>query len=101
MARKETKSYFVLGQNGSLGEVIRCTDTSAAEFELGQMRGSNCQRIARTTRQCTETEAMVFFQGAMAAVCHRDSRFNIAVEPNTFEEIARKTRRRRDTLNAY
>lgn len=101
MANKTTKNYYVLGQNGALGEIIRCTDTGAAEFELSQMHHSACNRIARTTRQCTETEAMRFFQGTMTAIHRRDSRYNIAVEPNTFEELGRKTRRRRDTLNAW
>ena len=93
------KNFYVLGQNGSLGEIIRCTDSGAAEFELAQMRLSPCHRIARTRRACTETEAMTFFVGKMAAVHRRDSRFNI--HENTFEKLQKATRRKRDTLNAY
>lgn len=100
MATKNTlKNFYVLGQTGALGEIIRCTDSGAAEFELAQMRLSPCQRITRTTRACTETEAMQFFQGQMTFVHHRDSRFNI--HENTFETLKRQTRRSRETKRAY
>lgn len=96
---KQKKDYYVLGQNGSLGELIRCTDDGAAEVEFGHMHLSPCKRIARTRRPATEQQALSWFQGEMTAIHRRDSRFNI--RENTFEELGRKTRRRRETLNAY
>jgi len=96
---QQRKDYYVLGQNGSLGELIRCTDDGAAEVEFGHMHLSQCKRIARTTRPTTEEKALAWFQGEMTAIHRRDSRFNIA--ENSFEELQRKTRRGRDTLNAY
>src|SRR5690348_13654961 len=93
---KQRKDYYVLGQNGSLGELIRCTDDGAAEVEYGHMHLSNCKRIARTTRPIAEEKALAWFEGKMTAVHRRDSRFNVA--ENTFEELQRKTQRRRETL---
>jgi hypothetical protein len=101
--QKEPKSFYVLGQNGALGELIRCSDDGAAEVEYGHMHLSNCRRIARTTRATTEDKALAWFQGEMTAIHRYESRFNIVSEDetNTFEELQRKTRRGRDTLNAY
>lgn len=99
---KEIKNFYVLGQNGSLGELIRCTDDGAAEIEYGHMHLSNCKRIARTTRPTTEEKALTWFQGEMTAIHRRDSRFNIAEQPeNLFEKIGKQMKRGRDTLNAY
>lgn len=96
---KPDKNFYVLGQNGALGELIRCTDDGAAEVEFGQMHLSPCKRIARTTRPTTEDKALRWFEGQMTFIRRRDSNYNIA--ENTFEELGRKTRRGRDTLNAY
>ena len=96
---KQPKNYYVLGQNGAIGELIRCTDDGAAEVEYGAMHMSPCRRIARTTRPTTEDKALAWFQGEMTAIHRRDSRYNI--HENTFEELQRKTKRGRETLNAY
>lgn len=34
---KQSKNFYVLGQNGALGELIRCTDSGAAEVEYSNM----------------------------------------------------------------
>jgi hypothetical protein len=96
---RQRKDYYVLGQNGALGEMVRCTDDGAAEAEFGQMHLSSCKRIARTRRPATADEALAWFKGKMTAVYRRDSRYNVA--DNTFEELQRKTKRGRETLNAY
>lgn len=96
---KAIKNFYVLGQSGAIGELIRCTDDGAAEVEYGHMHLSACKRIARTTRPTTEEKALAWFQGEMTAIHRRDSRYNLT--ENTFEELQRKTRRGRDTLNAY
>lgn len=100
---KELKTYWVLGQNGALGELIRCSDDGVAEVEYGHMHLSHCNRIARTTRPTTEDQALAWFRGEMTAIQRRESRYNIASEDevNSFEKLQRKTRRGRDTLNAY
>lgn len=99
--KKQTKNYYVLGQNGALGELIRCSDDGAAEVEFGHMHLSKCNRIARTRRPVTEEQALAWFKGKMTAIRRRDSRFNIAESENLFEKIGKRTKRGRDTLNAY
>jgi len=69
------KSYYVMGRVASTGELIRCDDSDTAEHELGLMRSSKCNRIARTTRLATETEALRWFPVGVT-VTKRDSRFN-------------------------
>lgn len=98
---RQAKNYYVLGQNGVLGELVRCSDDGATEVEFDHMHLSKCNRIARTRRPVTEEQALEWFKGEMTAIHRRDSRFNIAEPENLFDEIGKRVKRGRDTLNAY
>lgn len=55
------KSYYVLGRNQTTGVLVRCSDKDAADYELGLMRYSDCNKIARTVRPVTEAQALAWF----------------------------------------
>ena len=77
MKSTQPKSYYVLGQNGSIGQLIRCSDAGAAELEFSAMYLSICKRIAKSIRPTTEEKAMQWFDNA-TTVGRFDSRFNLA-----------------------
>lgn len=60
-----SKSYYALGQTKTTGVLVRCADKEAAEWELDMLRGSNCHKIARTSRPTTEIQALAWFPAGM------------------------------------
>lgn len=69
------KYFFVLGESPKSGVVIRCADRDIAEHELGLMRWSDCNRIARTSRAVTESDVLSWFTSSLP-LTKRDSRYN-------------------------